>query len=74
MQLHFLLKGQGNFIFNEGNYHLNIKEENGLTLYNPQRNLPIYLEVHPHTWVISIIISIKNFIAYFQPKLNLFPF
>lgn len=74
MQFHFLLKGEGMFIFNEGTYSLNVKEENGLTLYNPQRSLPIHLEVRPNTWVISIIISIKKFHSLFSTEAEFIPF
>lgn len=74
MQFHFLLKGEGTFIFNEGAYRLGIKEENGLTLYNPQRTLPIHLEVQPNTWLISIIISIKKFHSLFSTEAEFIPF
>jgi len=74
MQFHFLLKGEGTFVFNEGTYSLNVKEENGLTLYNPQRSLPIHLEVRPNTWVISIIISIKKFHSLFSTEAEFIPF
>ena len=74
MQFHFLLKGEGTFIFNEGTYRLGIKEENGLTLYNPQRTLPIHLEVQPNTWLISIIISIKKFHSLFSTEAEFIPF
>src|SRR5690606_24776940 len=52
MQFHFVLKGKGNFVFNNGDYTMPVKEENGLTLYNPQRGLPINLEVQPNSWII----------------------
>src|SRR5690606_4869017 len=74
MQFHFILKGEGNFIFNEGSYKLKIQEEQGLTLYNPQKNLPIYLEVIPNSWVISIIISIKKFHSLFSTEAEFIPF
>lgn len=74
MQFHFLLKGEGTFVFNEGAYRLGIKEENGLTLYNPQRTLPIHLEVQPNTWLISIIISIKKFHSLFSTEAEFIPF
>ena len=74
MQFHFLLKGEGTFVFNEGTYRLGIKEENGLTLYNPQRTLPIHLEVQPNTWLISIIISIKKFHSLFSTEAEFIPF
>ena len=59
IQFHFCLKGQCQFVFNNGTYQLNISEENSLLLYNPQRDLPIHLQVDPNTWVVSVLISIK---------------
>lgn len=74
MQFHFVLKGLGNFVFNEGTYNLSVSEEHCLTLYNPQKNLPIHLEVNPHTWVITIIISIKKFHSLFSTEAEFIPF
>jgi hypothetical protein len=34
----FGLKGSAKFIFNQGNYALEMKEEKSLLLYNPQKN------------------------------------
>ena len=66
IQFHFCLKGGCKFVFNNGTYVLNILEENSLLLYNPQRNLPIHLEVDPTTWVVSVLISIKKFHGLFS--------
>lgn len=74
MQFHFVLKGKGNFLFNEGAYQIPVQEESGLTLYNPQRSLPIHLEVHPHSWVVSVIISIKKFHQLFSTEAEFIPF
>ena len=43
IQFHFCLKGQGDFLFNAGNYVFNVKEEHSILLYNPQRDLPKYV-------------------------------
>ena len=61
IQFHFGLKGKGKFIFNQGNYALDLKEEKSLLFYNPQKELPIHLELAPNTWIISVIVSIKKF-------------
>ena len=61
IQFHFCVKGSSHFVFNEGRYRLSILEENSLLLYNPQRDLPINLEMNPHSWIVSILISIKKF-------------
>lgn len=66
IQFHFCLKGLSKFIFNEGTYVLNILEENSLLLYNPQRSLPINIDINPNSWVVSVLISIKKFHALFS--------
>ncbi|MEO6348434.1 MAG: AraC family transcriptional regulator [Aquaticitalea sp.] len=66
IQFHFCLKGLSKFIFNEGRYALDILEENSLLLYNPQRDLPIHLEMNPNSWLVSVLISIKKFHSLFS--------
>ena len=66
IQFHFCMKGEGNFLFNTGNYVLNVKEEHSILLYNPQRDLPIDLKLQPNTWIIGIVISIKKFHSLFS--------
>ena len=66
IQFHFCIKGHGDFLFNEGNYVFNVKEEHSILLYNPQRDLPINLKLQPNTWIISVIISIKKFHSLFS--------
>lgn len=61
IQFHFCTKGSANFIFNQGNYSLPLFEDNSLLLYNPQRDLPIQLDVQPNSWLVSILISIEKF-------------
>lgn len=61
IQFHFCTKGLCDFVFNNGNYVLNIKEDTSLLLYNPQRSLPIHLKMMPNSWMVSVIISIKKF-------------
>jgi AraC-like DNA-binding protein len=68
IQFHFCIKGASKFVFNQGRYTLNIVEENSLLLYNPQRDLPINLEVDPNSWIVSILISIKNFHSLFSQE------
>ena len=60
------MKGEGNFLFNTGNYVFNVKEEHSILLYNPQRDLPIDLKLQPNTWIIGIVISIKKFHSLFS--------
>ena len=68
IQFHFCLKGSCEFIFNDGRYTLNILEENSLLLYNPQRDLPINLQIDPNSWIVSVLISIKKFHGLFSQE------
>jgi AraC-like DNA-binding protein len=70
IQFHFCTKGSATFNFNQGNYALDITEETSLLLYNPQRDLPIQLDVKPHSWLISLVISIKKFHSLFSEDAN----
>ena len=74
IQFHFCVKGSSSFVFNEGRYTLNILEENSLLLYNPQRELPINLQVNPSTWIISVLISIKKFHGLFSQEADYISF
>jgi AraC-like DNA-binding protein len=74
IQFHYCLKGSSKFIFNEGRYALDILEENSLLLYNPQRDLPIHLIVNPHSWLVSILISIKKFHSLFSQEADYITF
>ena len=66
IQFHFCLKGSSKFNFNNGTYSLNVDEDITLLLYNPQRDLPINLELGSKTWLVSILISIKKFHSLFS--------
>lgn len=74
IQFHFNVKGRGKFIFNNGNYALDLNEEKSLLLYNPQKELPLHLEVAPKSWIISVLISIKKFHALFSSDAENIPF
>jgi AraC-like DNA-binding protein len=74
IQFHFGIKGKAKFIFNQGSYALDLKEEKALLLYNPQKELPLHLEVAPNSWVISVIVSIKKFHALFSAEADYIPF
>ncbi|WP_194768275.1 helix-turn-helix transcriptional regulator [Tamlana sp. I1] len=74
IQFHFCVKGSSQFVFNEGRYKLNIQEENSLLLYNPQRDLPIHLDINPHSWMVSILISIKKFHSFFSHEADYITF
>ncbi|GAA4890797.1 helix-turn-helix transcriptional regulator [Flaviramulus aquimarinus] len=74
IQFHFCVKGSSQFVFNEGRYRLDILEENSLLLYNPQRDLPINLEINPHSWIVSVLISIKKFHGLFSQEADYITF
>ncbi len=74
IQFHFCIKGATRFIFNQGRYTLNINEENSLLLYNPQRDLPINLNVDPNSWIVSVLISIKKFHGLFSQEADYISF
>ncbi|HEX8269410.1 MAG TPA: AraC family transcriptional regulator [Flavobacterium sp.] len=74
IQFHFGMKGKAKFIFNQGNYSLDLKEEKSLLLYNPQKDLPLDLELAPNSWVISVFVSIKKFHALFSTEADYIPF
>ena len=74
IQFHFGLKGKAKFIFNQGNYALEMKEEKSLLLYNPQKELPVHLEIAPQSWMISVLVSIKKFHTLFSKEAEYIPF
>lgn len=74
IQFHFCVKGSSRFVFNEGRYALNILEENSLLLYNPQRDLPINLQIDSNSWIVSVLISIKNFHGLFSQEADYITF
>lgn len=74
IQFHFCIKGLNKFIFNEGTYVLNILEESSLLLYNPQRSLPIHIDISPNSWIVSVLVSIKKFHALFSQEADYISF
>ncbi len=74
IQFHFGIKGKAKFVFNEGTYALELKDEKSLLFYNPQKELPLNLELAPNSWIISVIISIQKFHGLFSNDANHIPF
>ncbi len=66
IQFHFCTKGRGDFLFNDGNYSFPVEEENNILLFNPQRDLPMDLNLAPNAWLVSVVISIKKFHSLFS--------
>ena len=74
IQFHFCVKGGANFIFNNGNYILPIDQNKVLLLFNPEKDLPINLNLNPKSSILSIIISIKKFHSLFSSDAENIPF
>jgi hypothetical protein len=74
IQFHFGLKGKAKFLFNQGSYALEMNEEKSYLFYNPQKELPLNLELAPNTWMISILISIQKFHGLFSNEASHIPF
>ena len=74
IQFHFGIKGKAKFVFNQGNYAIDLREEHSLLLYNPQKELPLNLELASNSWIISVIISIKKFHSLFSTEADYITF
>jgi len=74
IQFHFCLKGNAVFQFNNGAYKLPLLEDGSLLLYNPQRDLPMNLELEKDSWVVSILVSITKFHSLFSKEANFISF
>ncbi len=74
IQFHFCLKGRSKFNFNEGNYYLEVNEENSLLLYNTQKDLPLNLVVSPNSWLLSVVMTIRKFHSLFSDEADYIPF
>ena len=74
IQFHFCLKGKSKFNFNEGNYYLEVNEENSLLLYNTQKDLPLDLVVSPGSWLVSVVMTIRKFHSLFSDEADYIPF
>ena len=74
IQFHFCQKGTGAFEFNGGAYKLPLESKNVILLYNPQKALPIDLNLTSESAVVSLVISIKKFHSLFSEDANLIHF
>ena len=45
-----------------------------MLLYNPQRDLPLHINVPPHSWVLSVLLPIEKFHALFSTEANYITF
>lgn len=74
IQMHFCLRGNAKFLFNNGSYSFNVLNNRSILLYNPQRKLPIHLENQPKTTIVSLLISIEKFHSLFSKESGYIPF
>lgn len=73
IQMHFCIKNNSSLHFGP-HYSLNVTENNSLLLYNPNQNLPIYLNLEPNSKHVILIISIKVFHSFFSQVADLIHF
>lgn len=74
LQMHFCLRGNSKFLFNQGGYSFDVLDNRSILLYNPQRVLPINLEIQPKTTLVSLLISIEKFHSLFSRESSHIPF
>jgi len=74
IQMHFCLRGKSKFLFNNSAYAFDVLDNRCILLYNPQRTLPIHLEIQPKTTLISLLISIEKFHSLFSKESGYIPF
>lgn len=74
VQLHFVLREQGQLMYNQGSYQLDGTEDQVLLLFNTQKELPIELSLDPGGWVLSLLVTIEQLHAWFSSEASLIPF
>lgn len=74
IQMHFCLKGNSKFLFNNDSYSFDVLDNRSILLYNPQRTLPINLCIQPKTTLVSLMISIEKFHSLFSKESGYIPF
>ncbi|MBT8285544.1 MAG: helix-turn-helix transcriptional regulator [Flavobacteriaceae bacterium] len=74
LQFHFCTKGGAKFVFNQGNYALDLPAEQSLLLYNTQIDLPLNCELQPNSWMLSLVMSIQKFHSLFSLQAEYIPF
>jgi AraC-like DNA-binding protein len=74
LQLHFCLKGQARFLYNQGRYTMEIQGDQSMVLYNPRTPLDIQCDLSPDTWLVSILMTIRKFHSLFTSEASYIPF
>ena len=70
IQFHFVIEGNATFSFNNGAYKMDVPNGKYIVLYNPKKNLPVDALIHPKSYVLSVLISIKKFHKLFSEDSN----
>lgn len=60
IQFYFAVQGGARFLFNQGNYKLNLEQEKSLLFYNPIMALPLDIEVLPGSKLVFLYITVEN--------------
>lgn len=66
LQFHFCLKGSCVFSYNDNSYQFNVSESQSMLLYNPEKALPISVDLASGSWLVSLILPIKKFHGLFS--------
>ena len=66
LQFHFCLKGSCIFSYNDNSYQFNVSESQSMLLYNPEKALPISVDLASGSWLVSLILPIKKFHGLFS--------
>ena len=74
IQFHFILKNTVEFMFNDGNYTLEISKNKFLILFNPNQELPISIKAKPNASVVTLLITIDEFHKLFYNEHQEIPF
>src|SRR5690606_32018423 len=59
IQFYFALDGEGRFLFNKGNYELQLRKEKCMLFYNPVHALPLEMEIAPGSRLVFIYITVE---------------
>lgn len=60
VQFFFCISGSIRFIFHGGNYSIDLKAHRSFTFYNPERQLPMQLELAPGTHLAALELSVDE--------------
>lgn len=60
IQFYFAVEGGAAFLFNQGNYQLQLEKEKCLLFYNPLKALPLNVVVQPRSRLVFLYITVEN--------------